>query len=796
MAKLLAKQPNVMVTIATTPLNATRYGPALVGPIVARLAIQFLELPFEAGLPEGLHDKIELTRKQLPPELNTSSIDTSEFRERAREAELIELGLGLEASNHPFIWVIRSILREEEIQEWLTESGFEERVKDRGLIIRGSVCAGVPMITWPQFAEQFINEKLLVRVFGAGVGVGVDPVAHVGEEDMSRVKVKREDVKKASEKAMDDGIEGHERRKRAKELGKIANNAIKEGGDLVSKDRNVEEKLLGLMGNLLNQEEVIVWLVHVSMVREKVYSCLDGNEDIFGGAKSDTNVSLVKPLSSGDLEAIEKVELSGGNSNTKDSKVLTGIHMHGNLKVEPACSQYQCVKDFVEVCQTTQAINDPMMNMGNKTRSMSTKEVPITYATKLSPTVNLENANFCKLEASVPEDADYDFDLPIASFHEHVFRFKGRSSYARALIEINACNEFRENLVMVVPKLEDGNEDIFGGAKSDTNVSLVKPLSSGDLEVIEKVVSGETIDTSESNDSTCLYMHGVSSKELSGGNSNTKDSNVLTGIHMHENLKVEPACSQYQCVKDFVEVCQTTQAINDPMMNMGIKTRSMSTKEVPIKYATKLSPTVNLENANFCKLEASVPEDADYDFDLPIASFHEHVFRFKGRSSSARALIEINACNEFRENLVMVVPKLEGFIVVTKKKSGDKNGNKNSKRVSWNSKFAYRPKAVKLAKGPSVSYNTTKHVDTNGASISGCNKDSTMSLSKKKGDDQKPLKPCKISPNPFYLLSKFDDSNDDGKDDGKSILHDLQESDNDAEVDNVYDETSTFIVSK
>ncbi|GJZ75779.1 hypothetical protein Tco_0640244 [Tanacetum coccineum] len=47
MAKLLAKQQNVMVTIATTPLNATRY---------AGLTIQFLELPFpavEAGLPEG-----------------------------------------------------------------------------------------------------------------------------------------------------------------------------------------------------------------------------------------------------------------------------------------------------------------------------------------------------------------------------------------------------------------------------------------------------------------------------------------------------------------------------------------------------------------------------------------------------------------------------------------------------------------------------------------------------------------------------------------------------------------------
>lgn len=67
------------------------------------------------------------------------------------------------------------------------------------------------------------------------------------------------------------------------------------------------------------------------------------------------------------------------------------------------------------------------------------------------------------------------------------------------------------------------------------------------------------------------------------------------------------------------------------------------------------------------------------------------------------------------------------------------------------------------------------------------------------GDDGKPLKHCKcgfISPNPFDLLSKFDDSNEDWKDDGKIILLDLQESDDDEEVDNVYDETSTFIASK
>nr|GEW34266.1 hypothetical protein [Tanacetum cinerariifolium] len=220
----------------------------------------------------------------------------------------------------------------------------------------------------------------------------------------------------------------------------------------------------------------------------------------------------------------------------------------------------------------------------------------------------------------------------------------------------------------------------------------------------------------------------------------------------------------------------------------------------------------------------------------------------------ARALIEINACNEFRYNLVMAIPKLEdsGYMKETIRteyewkpphwgtcliydhaleecpKDAPKPVVMEWIKVSLKLKFAYRHKVVQLAQGPSVSPNTTKHVDTNAASTSGCNKDNTMSSSKKVkvnctptlvatssgslsttplvtrinklesqmldgklvpvGDDERPLKLCKfrfISPNPFDLLSKFDDSNEDGKDGGKNILHDLQKSDDDAELDNV-----------
>nr|DAD28611.1 TPA_asm: hypothetical protein HUJ06_030079 [Nelumbo nucifera] len=51
--------------------------------------------------------------------------------------QLIELGLGLEASNYPFIWVIRTADRFAELEKWLLEEGFEERIKGRGLLIKG-----------------------------------------------------------------------------------------------------------------------------------------------------------------------------------------------------------------------------------------------------------------------------------------------------------------------------------------------------------------------------------------------------------------------------------------------------------------------------------------------------------------------------------------------------------------------------------------------------------------------------------------------------------------------------------
>ncbi|OWM70442.1 hypothetical protein CDL15_Pgr011918 [Punica granatum] len=176
---------------------------------------------------------------------------------RVKPDQMKELGRGLELSKSPFIWVIRGANQGEQLKRWLWEDGFEERVKGRGLLIRGwvpqvlllsnpsvggflthcgwnstleGISAGVPMVTWPLFGEQFYNEKVLVEVLQVGVSVGAKEVVHLGEEDMHGDMVKEEDVRVAVDEVMSGDDEVTKRRKRAKELAKKAREAVEEGG--------------------------------------------------------------------------------------------------------------------------------------------------------------------------------------------------------------------------------------------------------------------------------------------------------------------------------------------------------------------------------------------------------------------------------------------------------------------------------------------------------------------------------------------------------------------------------------
>ncbi|KAH7854302.1 hypothetical protein Vadar_012251 [Vaccinium darrowii] len=174
---------------------------------------------------------------------------------RFSAAQLMEIGLGLEASGRPFVWVVRGG-KLEEFEKWVMEDGFEGRNKGRGILIRGwapqvlilshraiggfvthcgwnstleGLCAGVPMVTWPLFADQFYNEKLVVQVLRVGVPVGVEFGGRWGEEKYG-VAIRRGGVKKAVEELLGGGDEGRERRERASDLGEMAKKAVEEGG--------------------------------------------------------------------------------------------------------------------------------------------------------------------------------------------------------------------------------------------------------------------------------------------------------------------------------------------------------------------------------------------------------------------------------------------------------------------------------------------------------------------------------------------------------------------------------------
>lgn len=84
------------------------------------------------------------------------------------------------------------------------------------------------MVTWPMFAEQFLNEKLIVDVLKIGVRVGVQFPVRWGEEEKVGVLVQKEEVEKAVEMLMEDGGEGA--RIRAGELGAVAMSKTEPGG--------------------------------------------------------------------------------------------------------------------------------------------------------------------------------------------------------------------------------------------------------------------------------------------------------------------------------------------------------------------------------------------------------------------------------------------------------------------------------------------------------------------------------------------------------------------------------------
>ncbi|EAZ26987.1 hypothetical protein OsJ_10913 [Oryza sativa Japonica Group] len=89
--------------------------------------------------------------------------------------------------------------------------------------------AGLPVVAWPHFTDQFLNAKMAVEVLGIGVGVGVEePLVY--QRVRKEIVVGRGTVEAAVRSAMDGGEEGEARRWRARALAAKARAAAREGG--------------------------------------------------------------------------------------------------------------------------------------------------------------------------------------------------------------------------------------------------------------------------------------------------------------------------------------------------------------------------------------------------------------------------------------------------------------------------------------------------------------------------------------------------------------------------------------
>uniref|UniRef100_A0A453EAG8 Glycosyltransferase n=1 Tax=Aegilops tauschii subsp. strangulata TaxID=200361 RepID=A0A453EAG8_AEGTS len=171
--------------------------------------------------------------------------------------QLAGLARGLEASGRAFVWAIKEAKADAAVRALLDEEGFEARVKDRGLLVRGwapqvtilshpavggflthcgwnatleAVSYGVPTLTWPTIADQFCSEQLLVDVLGVGVRSGVKIPTMYLPKEAEGVQVTSGDVEKAIAELMGGGAEGEARRVRAKEIAAEARAAMEEGG--------------------------------------------------------------------------------------------------------------------------------------------------------------------------------------------------------------------------------------------------------------------------------------------------------------------------------------------------------------------------------------------------------------------------------------------------------------------------------------------------------------------------------------------------------------------------------------
>ncbi|CAN4088262.1 unnamed protein product [Withania somnifera] len=156
--------------------------------------------------------------------------------------QIQEIVKGLELSNTCFLWVTRQKMLEH-------LQGFEDRIKDRALIVKEwvdqnemlrhksikgflshcgwnsvleSICAKVPILALPFMAEQHLNARMVTQEIGVGLRI-------MPRNGSVRGFVEAEEVQKMVRELME-GEKGEKVRKKVKEVGENAEEAMKEGG--------------------------------------------------------------------------------------------------------------------------------------------------------------------------------------------------------------------------------------------------------------------------------------------------------------------------------------------------------------------------------------------------------------------------------------------------------------------------------------------------------------------------------------------------------------------------------------
>ncbi|KAL0350803.1 UNVERIFIED_CONTAM: UDP-glycosyltransferase 83A1 [Sesamum radiatum] len=124
------------------------------------------------------------------------------------QVQFQELALGLELTNRPFLWVVRQDITQDIDEAYPV--GFKERVKNRGKIIDWApqqqvlshpsvacflshcgwnstvecVSNGVPLLCWPYFADQLLNQTYIVDHWEVGLGLDKDESGIIRQDEI------------------------------------------------------------------------------------------------------------------------------------------------------------------------------------------------------------------------------------------------------------------------------------------------------------------------------------------------------------------------------------------------------------------------------------------------------------------------------------------------------------------------------------------------------------------------------------------------------------------------------------